>query len=363
MGGPRRPVSVTGRCRRRSVRRVGPLWCRTSSADGARSVTRAAYRGVKYSQRRRRPLPCLPVQQYVTLSHWNMHQNMNISSGLPSPVHHTPTHHQLGSAARHASTHSRSSLHGLSETQSQSDAASLSIASANALLIQNALKLLAGAPIAPAPLPPPPVTLPRLQPAQQVPPIRTLPTAAVPPVSALGLGLPISPFVLSQVPPPQLASRAIPPLMGGMGAVNPLPSIPNLPMQAIPPTLPQQQPFSLQLGTGMMPTLSLSPPLQQWPFPFGVPGLSSPPIIGGQLPQALELLITLANQNLRVMVAVEQQRLVSGTAGVGRADLRKERVTLQRLPRRTRMKHKPPQHLNRAIQLHRHRFELVFIPH
>ncbi|KAG9020640.1 hypothetical protein FS837_008031, partial [Tulasnella sp. UAMH 9824] len=101
------------------------------------------------SQRRRRPLPSLPVQQYVPLPHPNLQQTANSSSGsLPSlslPIH-PPLHrqHQLSSSASHASTHSRSSLGGLSKTQSQSDAASSSIASANALLIQNALKLLAG---------------------------------------------------------------------------------------------------------------------------------------------------------------------------------------------------------------------------
>ncbi|KIO20741.1 hypothetical protein M407DRAFT_29635 [Tulasnella calospora MUT 4182] len=81
------------------------------------------------------------------------------------PPHH-PHLHQLGSSASHASTHSRSSLGGLSETNPQSDAASSSIASANALVIQNALKLLAGgAESAPAPVPPPPVAVPPQQPA------------------------------------------------------------------------------------------------------------------------------------------------------------------------------------------------------
>ncbi|KAG8921648.1 hypothetical protein FRC01_000140 [Tulasnella sp. 417] len=45
------------------------------------------------------------------------------------------------------------------------------------------------------------------------------------------------------------------------------------------------------------------------PLPLGV-GLGAPRAIGGQLPQALELLlIALVNQNLRLMAAVEQQRL------------------------------------------------------
>lgn len=178
------------------------------------------------------------------------HQNGNSSSGslpslsLPILPHHPPPHHyphQLGSLASHASTHSRSSLGGLSETQSQSDAANSSIASANALLIQNVLKLLVGgAPRAPPPpVPPPPVAVP----PQQLPRIATLPTPVVPPpppASMLGLGLPLSPFIFPQALQPQLAYGAMSPLVGGLPMVEP-----------VPPTLYQQlQPFSPQLGTG-----------------------------------------------------------------------------------------------------------------
>ncbi|KAG8957213.1 hypothetical protein FRC00_004323, partial [Tulasnella sp. 408] len=340
--GPRRPVSVAG-----SVQETFGAGSRSAVVSNLPAPSerdplpelQPAEEGD--GQRRRRPLPSVPVPQYASLPHPNLQQTANSSSGsLPSlslPIHQPPLHrqHQLSSSASHASTHSRSSLGGLSETQSQSDAASSSIASANALLIQNALKLLAGgAPTAPPPVPPP-VAVPPLQPVQQLPPMATLPTAAVPPASVLGLGLPISPFLLPQAQPPQLAYGPMSPLMGGLGAGMSLPSIPGLPMQPIPPTLPQQQLFSPQLGAGMMPTLPLSPPMQQT-LPLGVPGLGAPPTMGGQYPQALELLIALANQNLRLMAAVEQQRLeqqlqqlqlqnVSGAVGTGGMDLRRER--------------------------------------
>ncbi|KAG8921439.1 hypothetical protein FRC00_008643, partial [Tulasnella sp. 408] len=340
--GPRRPVSVAG-----SVQETFGAGSRSAVVSNLPAPSepdplpelQPAEEGD--GQRRRRPLPTVPVQQYAPLPHPNIQQTANSSSGsLPSlslPIHHPPLHrqHQLSSSASHASTHSRSSLGGLSETQSQSDAASSSIASANALLIQNALKLLAGgAPTAPPPVPPP-VAVPPLQPVQQLPPIAALPTAAVPPASVLGLGLPISPFVLTQAQPPQLAYGPMSPLMGGLGAGMSVPSIPGLPMQPIPPTLPQQQLFSPQLGAGMVPTLPLSPPMQQ-PLPLGVPGLGPPPAMGGQYPQALELLIALANQNLRLMAAVEQQRLeqqlqqlqlqnAAGAVGTGGMDLRRER--------------------------------------
>ncbi|KAG8930071.1 hypothetical protein FRC01_003315 [Tulasnella sp. 417] len=72
-----------------------------------------------------------------------------------------------------------------------------------------------------------------------------------------------------------------------------------------------QKPFSARLGAGMVPTLPLSPPLQQPqpPVPLGVARLGPPQAMGREFPQALELLIALANQNLRLMAAVEQQRL------------------------------------------------------
>ncbi|KAG8944729.1 hypothetical protein FRC04_001582 [Tulasnella sp. 424] len=273
---------------------------------------------------RRRPLPSPPTRglglpphsiapaRYVSLpAHQNTSNNNSSSGSLPSlslPLHHHHPyhHHQLGTSASHASTHSRSSLGGFSETHSHSDAASSSIASANALLIQNALKLLAGgAPSGPPPMPPT-VAVPGLH------------QHASSSTSVLGLGLPISPFILPQPtsvshpppPPPNLAYGPLSPLMGGgVGAgVSSLPTIPGVPSLLFPS---QPQPFSPQLGGGLaMPGLVpfSSPQVQQAPLGLGSPQM----MMGGQqqqqFPQAMELLIALANQNLRLMAAVEQQR-------------------------------------------------------
>ncbi|KIO20745.1 hypothetical protein M407DRAFT_29639 [Tulasnella calospora MUT 4182] len=133
-----------------------------------------------------------------------------------------------------------------------------------------------------------------------------------------------------------------------------------------------------------MPTLPLSPPVQQQhqqALPLGAGGFGSPQamMMGGQLLQALGLLIALAHQNLRPTAAVEQQRLeqqqqqqqqqtVGGAAGleeIGTSNFRRAPPTLRVLivshRPQTFHPHAPAQGLHGTIQLHRHRLQLVLV--
>lgn len=256
-----------------------------------------------------RPPASQPVQQYVHLMPSHFQQNPNMCSGsLPSLSHHPPSHHhQPPSSTNHASPHSRRSLGSLSETQFQSKPASSFIASAGTSeLIQNETNLFAGgASTAPPPIPPPPVAEPVLQHAQPILPIPNLPAAGVP--SALS-----SPFGVSGAPPPpQLEFGVTSPPLRELGTGISLPSIHRLLMQTTPLPFLQQQAFSPQLDAGIVPIIPLSSPTQPQPPPLSlnVGGFGSPAATGGQLAQALELLIALVNQNSGLIAALEQQRL------------------------------------------------------